>query len=248
MTATLLTNRGGAVRIEKSQLMQIGAPNPTKSWRPIPHGVLVNSLGKVLSTKGLLVKKEEYAIQRAGNILFGIMDLAWGETAEFYAALGLRTSNDKSFALQIAIGLRVLVCDNLAFHGELIALRRKHTGNLDLMAELARGVERYMFGYQQFQQQAEALKSGVLTPVEARQQIYAAFAQHIIPVRLFHEVAVPYLHMTECPTQWDVLNSFTHAVKRLTPGVQFDATVRLGKFFSRPAMAHTTSESPLATV
>jgi hypothetical protein len=205
-------------------------------------------LSEVLSTKGLVVKKEEYAIQRAGNLLFGVMDLAWGETAEFYAALGLRTSNDKSFALQIAIGLRVLVCDNLAFHGELIALRRKHTGNLDLMAELARGVERYMFGYQQYQRQAESLKSVVLTPQEARQQIYTVFAQRIIPVRLFHEVAVPYLNITEGPTQWDVLNSFTHAVKRLTPGVQFDATVRLGKFFSRLAMAHRTSESPLESM
>jgi hypothetical protein len=176
------------------------------------------------------------------------MDLAWGETAEFYAALGLRTSNDKSFALQIAIGLRVLVCDNLAFHGELIALRRKHTGNLDLMSELVRGVERYMYGYQQFQHQAESLQTVVLTPIEARQQIYAAFARRIVPVRLFHEVAVPYLNMTECPTQWDVLNSFTHAVKRLKPGVQFDATVRLGKFFSRPLVALIGSDNPLAAV
>jgi len=99
-----------------------------------------------------------------------------------------------------------------------------------------------------FQHQAEALKSTVMSLQEARERIYTAFAQRIVPVRLFHDVAVPYLSMIERPTLWDVLNSFTSAVKKLKPGVQFDATVRLGKFFSHPPVALIASDSPLAPV
>lgn len=134
----LLIAHKGAMKVSKEALLQIGAPQPTKSWRPIPHSTLVNTLGKVLSSRGLTVKREEYAVQRDGNLLFGVLDLAWGETAEYYAALGLRTSNDKTFCIQIAIGARVIVCDNLLLSGELIALKRKHTAKLDLVEELTK--------------------------------------------------------------------------------------------------------------
>ena len=65
-------------------------------------------------------------------------------TGEGGAAIGIRTSNDKSLALQLAIGYRVFVCDNMSFAGDLIALRRKHTGNLDLHKEFAEGIGRYV--------------------------------------------------------------------------------------------------------
>jgi hypothetical protein len=231
MAATLITHRG-AVRIEKNELMQIGAPEPTHSWRPIPHGVLVNTLGEVLSSRGLAVRKEEYAIQRDGNVLFGVLDLNWGETAEYYAALGLRTSNDKTFCLQIAIGLRVFVCDNLAFHGDLIALKRKHTAKLDLVDELTYAIHRYELGYQQYQRQVAVLQRTPWSALEARERIYTAFARKIVPLRLFHDVALPSVERRETWSVWEVLNAFTSAMKKLTPSVQFDAAVKLGRFFA----------------
>ena len=247
MSGVLIAHRG-AVRVEKKALYEIATPEPTSSWKPIPHGVLVDTLGNILHAKGLVVRKEEYAIQRHGNILFGILDLLWGETAEFYATIGLRTSNDKSMALQLAIGMRVVVCDNMMFSGELIALRRKHTGNLDLMTELSNGIERYMVGYQTFTQQAEILKSTVMSPEEARHRIYRAFATRIVPVRLFPDVAVPYLDTIECPTLWDILQSFTSAAKKLKPSAQFETTVRLGKFFTHVPVVLAPQHEPLAAL
>lgn len=233
MRGTLITHRG-AVRIEKDDLVQIGTPSPTKSWRPIPHSVLVNTLGEVLSSRGLTIRKESYAVQREGNVLFGVLDLNWGETAEYYAAIGLRTSNDKTFCLQIAIGLRVFVCDNLAFHGDLIALKRKHTANLNLVEEITKAVRRYELGYGQYQQHIELLQRTPWSPMEARERIYTAFARKIVPVRLFHDIAVPYADRMEMCTAWEVLNRFTFAMKKLKPSVQFDATVRLGRLFASP--------------
>jgi uncharacterized protein DUF932 len=236
MNGTLIAHRG-AVKVPREALVQIGTPEPTTTWHPIPHGVLVNTLGQVLSSRGLTVKREEYAVQRDGNILFGVLDLAWGETAEYYAALGLRTSNDKTFCIQIAIGLRVIVCDNLAFHGDLIALKRKHTAKLDLVEELTAAIRRYELGYGQYQRQVEFLQRTPWSPREARERIYTAFARRIVPVRLFYDVALPYVEREETCTAWEVLNSFTAALKRLKPSVQFETTVRLGRFFSQPLCA-----------
>lgn len=233
MRGTLIAHRG-ATLVEKTDLARIGTPSPTKSWRPIPHGVLVNTLGEVLSSRGLTVRKESYAVQREGDVLFGVLDLNWGETAEYYAAIGLRTSNDKSFCLQIAIGLRVFVCDNLAFHGDLIALKRKHTAKLDLLDEITKAVRRYEIGYGQYQKHIEALQHHVWSPREARERIYEAFARKIVPVRLFHDIALPYLERVEPCTPWETLNVFTNVMKKLKPSVQFDATVRLGRLFASP--------------
>jgi hypothetical protein len=232
MSGVLIAHRG-AVEVEKQRLYEIAAPVGTKSWKPIPHGTLVDALGNVLTSRGLEIRKESYAIQREGNVLYGVIDLNWGGTAEYFAAIGLRTSNDRTFCLQIAIGLRVLVCDNLSFHGDLIALKRKHTANLNLLEELNKAVLRYEMGYQQYQHQIEYLRGTIWHPKEARDRIYTAFVQKIIPVRLFHDVATPYLYREEACTAFEVLNSFTHAMKKLKPSVQFDATVRLGRFFSQ---------------
>ena len=232
MNAMLSAHRG-AVKVPKEALLQIGAPDPTTTWRPIAHGVLVNALGNVLASRGLMVRREEYAVQRDGHILFGVLDLAWGETTEYSAALGLRTSNDKTFCIQIAIGLRVFVRDNLAFHGDLIALKRKHTAKLDLVEELTAAIRRYELGYGQYQRQVEFLQRTPWSPWEARERIYTAFARRIVPARLFHDVAHPYVTRADPCTAWEVLNSFTSALKKLKPSAQFTATVKLGQFFSQ---------------
>lgn len=51
-----------------------------------------------------------------GMRMFGVMELSSGfEGCRF--AIGLRNSHDKSFRLSCTVGLRVIVCENLAFHG-----------------------------------------------------------------------------------------------------------------------------------
>ncbi len=44
-----------------------------------------------------------------------------------------------------------LLLDNMAFAGNLIALRRKHTGNLDIHKELAEAITRYVRDYRRLQ-------------------------------------------------------------------------------------------------
>ena len=55
------------------------------------------------------------------------LQLAYADTEDGTAALGLRTSNNKTMSIQLCAGLSVFVCDNLVFRGDLIALNRKHT-------------------------------------------------------------------------------------------------------------------------
>jgi Acyl-CoA dehydrogenase, C-terminal domain len=57
-------------------------------------------------------------------------------------AIGLRNSHDKSFRLSCTVGVRVFVCENLAFSGDFTAVLAKHSKNFSLEDSLAIGVDR----------------------------------------------------------------------------------------------------------
>src|SRR2546428_682024 len=126
MIGTLVAHCG-AEKVTRKDLEAIAAPNPTASWKPIRHADLVAAIETELARRDLGIRQESFAVQRGGALLFGVFDLAWLDSGEYAAAIGLRTSNDKTMSIQIAVGLRVFVCDNMAFAGDLIALKRKHT-------------------------------------------------------------------------------------------------------------------------
>src|SRR6185436_19508098 len=118
-----------------------------------------------------------FAVQRNGARLFAVLDLALEQSEETCAAMGIRTANDRSMALEIAVGLKVFVCDNLAFSGDLIALRRKHTTKFDLNADISRAIDRYQAHLLAFQQGIAGIQETAITDVETKSLIFDAFRQ-----------------------------------------------------------------------
>ncbi len=92
----------GATLIDREGLKALATPPSTDTWTPIPHYELVTALEGQLKARGIHIVKEAFAVQKAK--LFGVIDTDWQVTEDGGAAIGLRTANDKSLALQIAIG------------------------------------------------------------------------------------------------------------------------------------------------
>ena len=227
-----LIAHSGAQYIDREGLKVLETPEPTDSWTPIPHFELVTALEGQLRARGITIIKEQYAVQKAK--LFGVIDTDYQVTAEGGAAIGVRTSNDMSLALQLAIGYRVFVCDNMSFAGDLIALKRKHTANLDLHKEFAEGIGRYVRDYRRLQDDISVWKETPVTPERAKTLIYDIFLQKIVPARLFHPVIGTYqatLHQGQ--HLWTLQNAFTRHLQALNPAPKFTATVKLGRFFER---------------
>jgi hypothetical protein len=231
VAATLLTHCG-AQRVTRQDLAAFVPPPPTATWKPIKHSDLVDALHAELARRALQVRHEQYAVQHQGSMLFGTLELAWGATGDYTAALGLRTANDKSMALQLAVGLKIFVCDNLAFAGDLIALKRKHTARLDLARDLARALDRYQERFPLLTAGVARLQTTPLAEPVAKAVIYDLFAQRIVPLRFFPLVVRAY-HEVDVPrsgaTLWALHNSVTAQIKTLPPGPAFRATVQLGQ-------------------
>lgn len=239
MGATLLHSRSQYVT--RDELMAIAPPEGTATWRPIAHGDLVLAIERQLMARGIGIRTSQFALQREGARLFAVLDLALETNAEFSAAMGIRTANDRSMALEIAVGLRVFVCDNLAFSGDLIALRRRHTARFELDADIARAVGRYEAHLLSLQSAVAAVKTRVIADDEAKALLFEVFRREILPVRYFRRVADTYLRPTEemsdvLPrTLWGLHNACSRAVQSLAPATAFEATVELGRFFGLTA-------------
>jgi hypothetical protein len=128
----------------------VPTPAATATHRPIAHHQIVEALVETLGYRQIGVVNEECAVSPDGMKMFEVFDLATGfEGCRF--AIGIRNSHDKSFRLAITTGLRVLVCENMAFH------RRVHAG--DGQALLPAASSRVLF---------DAMCGKSLTPSESR--------------------------------------------------------------------------------
>ena len=225
-----LIAHSGAEYVDRYGLQSIETPPATETWTPIPHYDLVLALEGQLRARRITIVKEQFAVQKAK--LFGVIDTNYQVTEEGGAAIGIRTSNDKSLALQLAIGYRVFICDNMAFHGDLIALRRKHSANLDLHAEFATGIGRYVQGYGKLQENINWWKERTVSKERGKQLIYDIFSQKLVPIRLFHP-AVRDWEATENKTMWSLQNAVSNHIKALKAGPAFTSTLKLSRFFEK---------------
>jgi len=234
MTGTLMAH-AGANKIDREALAKIVTPEPTDTFRPIPHVELINTLVETLSFRHIQVVKEEYAVTPEGEKLFGLLELD-ATFLDVRFSIGVRNSHDKSMRLGLVAGYRVFVCDNMAFQGEFHPVLKKHTKNFNLQDALTLGVDRIQRNWNPLQQALESRRNCGLTDDQARLNIYRAFIAGQFPIKLMKRVDKEYFvpeHEEFKPkTLWSLENAFTSAFKQLGPIPQYQATAKLGKYMS----------------
>lgn len=227
----------GTELLTREQLVEILPPEPTDTHKPIAHIDLVTSLLETLSFRHINVVKDEYAVSTDGMKLFGVMDLeTMGDGYRF--SLGLRNANDKSMRLGLVVGVRILVCDNMAFSGDFQPVLAKHSKHFNLQDALAVGVDQMQRHFKPMATQIEHWRQAQLTDGQAKEIIYRAFIEDQLdaPKHLAREVHRQYFdpqYPEFAPrTRWSLQNGFTSAFKLLDPVPQFKATASLGEFFT----------------
>lgn len=235
----MLLTAGKASMVERDALRSIRTPDGTHSHKPIPHIDVVEALIETLGFRKITVVEDRYALSPDGNRLFGTMMLDLADKG-VRVCLGLRNSHDKRFSLSVCVGYRVMVCANLAFHGEFQPLVRKHTRNCDVRDLMALAVEQSQRSFTPMLRSIDAQRARLLTDDQARLVIYQAFLEragielprHLGPLvheHFFH----PKFQEFEPRTLWSLQNAFTAAIGSLEPVPMMQATASLGKFWSQ---------------
>lgn len=239
-TASLSGHGKGSVQVTRKQLA--GFPAPKSPWggpyhKPVAHIELIETLEARL--KELLKAKitsEQYAVRANKMSLFGVLTLDYGEQKDLTAAIGIRHSNNGSMAMQFVAGMSVFVCDNMALRGDVIFLKKRHTINLNLAAEIDEGIKKFEEHYKQLTGEVKALKQDKIADEAAKVLMFDGFTKNnVMPLRLLPVVAKEYFEPRhrefEPRTAWSLYNAFTEVAKQLPMTTRMEATQELGQLF-----------------
>jgi len=211
----------GSQRVTRDEVLACVAPAGTRTHVPIQHKLMLNLVENSLEDLDLGVVQEVHAMSEDGMKYFGMMEIASDNpNDEFSTVLGLRNSNDMSFAAGLVVGSGVFVCDNLCFSGE-VKVARKHTRRiLETLPEIMGDAIGKVIDAQAFQsRRIEAYKETELVPTQVNDMLVDAFDQGVISSAKIGQVLTEYRaprhqeFRDSGHTAWRLMNAFTEILK-----------------------------------
>lgn len=238
MQVSLIAHRGGW-SATLADLASVELPEATESYRPVPYPRFVEEVKLHIPRFGLEVEDERYALAREGRQMFGVLTCRNGTpNRDFGLAIGLRSSYDRSLAVELVAGSRVFVCDNLAFHGES-QVSRKHTVNVfrDLPELIYNMLSAVTAMKDRMTDEIEVMKGTNLTPGQAHDIMIRAIRANALPASRLPLVIAAYDELDNSDfdpqTAWALFNSFTAIIGTQQPWLQMDNTLRLTSVFRK---------------
>jgi hypothetical protein len=229
-------------KIDLPRLALIPAPPSTPTHQVIPHHEVVNALVETLGFRQIGVHHMEFAVDKTGNKMFGLIEMEHGFTGARFA-LGIRNSHDKTMRLAMTVGYRVFVCDNMAFNGDFTPILAKHSKHFQLNRALSAGIDDMQRNFKPMVEAVDCWKDSQLSDVSAKIIIYRAFVEAELEVprhldRKVHEMYFDPQHDEFRPrTMWSLSNAFTSAFKELDPIPQYRATGKLAGFLASTGLS-----------
>ena len=172
--------------VTEAEVISVPAVPYTETFRPVHHKDVIAVMRRSIKDMGLEIANSQYTVSRGGMQFFGVWDLS-NSNSEMCWSVGIRNSMDKSLALGIVAGTRVLVCSNLAFSGDYIEFR-KHTKGLDndeLEYLAFKSIRRMVHQLTEFQAWHEGLKQHFLPETDAKLLLVDVLSRGVFPPSKF---------------------------------------------------------------
>jgi len=243
MSTSSLITHCGARTVSTEELMSVKAPEATRTWFPLSHASVLQTVKDKLREGGFLVEREQLALSRHDARFFGTLDLQSYVAPGVTLAVGIRNSIDKSLPIGFAAGSRVFVCDNLSFRGE-VNVSRKHTiyGEARYSEALSLAVK----SLPQFQAAESArvtrFQQMEISSTLAESLMLRAYERDIVSHRLLPRIIAEYRKPSyeefQAPTLWSLLNAFTTVLgdrQKTNPQHFASLTIRLSDLLSEAA-------------
>lgn len=223
----------GAASVDRHVLDTLPVPQPLGPRHFIqPFNETVEMVIDNFTKVGLSLKDESYAVlfDRDSNAplrFFGLMevDLSGHMDPTYALQIGVRGSYDQSISSGLAVGSRVFVCDNLAFHGEA-TIMTKQTLNISKRLPLLIGsvVDKIPALADIQSNFFDRLKNTALTPKEGDAMLVEMVRRGVLnssqlPTAIQEWDAPTYMEHAELGwSAWRLHNAVTMAMKHLKGG------------------------------
>ncbi len=234
--ATLIAS---TAKLTRQQLAAVATPLGTATHRPVPHAEIVEALVETLSFRHIGVVQEEYAVSKDGMKMFGVLDLDTGMPGCRFS-IGVRNSHDQSMRLAAVVGVRVLVCENMAFSGDFQPVLAKHSKHFSLPNALSIGVDQMQRNFAGMQQAGRGLETvpalGCFRKDDHLPCLHRGMPWRCPSTWLGRSMICTFRRRTRNSSLGRCgacSNAFTSAFKELEPIPQFKATAKLAGFLER---------------
>lgn len=229
---SLVVHRGGHL-VTKDELALVPIPEATGSYIPVPHNNLADTLSTIGQDilSGFVLHKEQYALAREGNQLFGV-HVFKNTHSELGLSIGFRNSYDKSMAIGIAIGAEVFVCDNLALTGD-ITIMKKHTANVwqGLEDAAISTLYRSQKNFEKIVADSESMRGVTIGDDEAFRMIGLLFGHGILSPRQLPVVKNEWMNPSHDAFKprniWSFYNAATESLKSCPPIMIMEKHIQL---------------------
>lgn len=212
-----LVTHCGARQVTRTELDQVEAPSPTATWYPVKHSQVLDMTTEALDQFGFRIKEARHALTRHNARMFSILDLDTPLATGVHLSVGIRNSLDKSLPLGFCAGSRVFVCDNLAFHSDLM-VHHKHTknGSQRFLEAIVTAVQSLSQFRQTEAKRIETFRTTDLDDTQAESLILRAYEREVIShrhlPRVIQEWREPSYEDFKPRTVWSLFNAFTTAL------------------------------------
>lgn len=219
----------GATVVSIEELQTVKTPKPTESWFPLPHHELLSSVETQLRQTGFSIEAHTHSLAREGDRYFGLLQVSLPSRCrdDFKWVVALRNSHDKTFPAGLCAGSRVMVCDNLAFSGE-VTLSRKHTrfAARDLPNLTAQAIGRLSSSLIEMDERVDRYIERKITDLEAHDALIRCLDSGAVSVtqipKVLEEWRNPQHDVFEERNAWSLFNAVTEsAYKGKNPATNF---------------------------
>lgn len=220
----LMMHAGGQV-VELEELKKIEVPFRTKTYMPVDHFGLVETLrekaNELFIPAGFRENQLQVGLARNGQQLFGHLDFING-SKDMSMAIGFRNSYDKTLPVGIAVGSTVFVCDNLCLSGE-IKIMRKHTYRVwdDVRKFVGETLNGAPDEYEQVIKDAAEMAQEEISNDLAFEMLGKLYGRDILTVTQLVVAKKEWLHPSHAEflprTRWSLFNAVTESLKATHP-------------------------------
>lgn len=223
----------GANNVTRDAVFEVRTPEPTESHYPVPHTLLLEQVEKNLKDNGFEIVQESHALTQEGMRYFGLLEVRQKAPdlsnvaclddptvhPDYGLVIGIRNTHDMSYAAALAMGNRVLVCDNLSFSGEVL-IGRRHTRNIarDIPLMIPRAFSALSVERVNMETRIECYKDTPISNEAANDFIVRSIVdEKVFPVstlpKIVQEWRNPAHDAFKPRTVWSLVNSFTEVAK-----------------------------------
>ncbi|MBP5638291.1 MAG: hypothetical protein J6X55_02360 [Victivallales bacterium] len=75
--------------VDRETLALVPTPEPTQTWRPVPHIAVVDAVESAISRRGMLIESERFGLARDQKKMFGVITLANRSIPEWTRCVGI---------------------------------------------------------------------------------------------------------------------------------------------------------------